>query len=303
VPPNILTENCSDHIIRLIKRDVNQSILPYFSFNSVVDERVNIMIPHLPPDQVNPEEIKEYDMIVFFSYWQQQMYNIFLDVPYSSGIVMKNAIDPIRRLDCKGKHDNSKSLTNILYVGEIDRGLDIVVASFKKLNKRKHPEARLIVCTTLNSYDNLSLDVKGLIHELNTNPNIDWQKGAYNDEDHLDLYHRSHIFVYPTSYPEVSYTPLIRAMSAECICIHSSYGSLPEISLDLSSMYGYQEDRLQHTLKFTNELSNALNIYNHKGLKRAMVQTLNENKKIIDTIYDWKTRLYQWNDLLLGVLT
>ena len=68
MPPNILTENCSDHIIRLIKRDVNQSILPYFSFNSVVDERVNIMIPHLPPDQVNPEEIKEYDMIVFFSY-------------------------------------------------------------------------------------------------------------------------------------------------------------------------------------------------------------------------------------------
>ena len=298
MPPNFLTENCSDHIIRLIERDVNQTILPKFNFNSVVDGRINVLIPHLPPDEADPDEIKRYDMIVFFSHWQQQMYNLFLDIPYSSGIVMRNAIEPIR------VHEKPRLVTNTLYVGEMDRGLDIAIASFKKLNRRKHPDAKLIVCTTKNKYSSLpAKQVKSLVDELNSNTNIEWHKNADNDMDHRGLYHRSHIFVYPTNYPEASYTPLIRAMSAGCMCIHSSYGSLPETALDLTSMYGFDEDRLQHTLKFTGELSNALDIYKHSGLRRAMMQTLNKNKSSVDNVYDWKTRAYKWNDLLLNILT
>ena len=296
MPPNIVTENCSDHIIRLIKRDVNQTILPKFSFNSVVVVRINILIPHLPPDQVDPEEIKRYDLIVFFNYWQQQMYNLFLDVPYSNGIVMRDAIDPIVT------HEKPRLSTNILYAGNMDKGLDIVLASFKRLTKRKFPNARLIVCTDRGNKRKLPSHLEGLESELISNTKIDWYRKC--DDDFMrGVYYRSHIFAYPTDYPEVSYTPLIRAMSASCFCLHSSYGSLPETSLSNTSMYGYDEDRLQHANKFTSELEGTLNIYNHKGLRASMMRELENRKSSIDDVYNWKKRSYQWNDLLLNLLT
>jgi len=291
MPPNLLNKNCSGSIIDLIKRDVNPTILPQINFNSVEEEYINILIPHLSPDQVDVSDLEGYDAIVFFSHWQQQMYNLFLEVPYSSGIVMKNAIDPMPLVEKPRKG------VGLLYVGDMDKGLDIVLSAFKKLTKRKYTDSKLVVC----SKPVPGKDADTLIQEMNSNPRVKWYKSV--DEELLDgLYNQSHIFLYPTNYPEVSYTPLIKAMSSGCMCIHSSYGSLPETALDLTSMYGYHEDRMQHTINFTRELDNALSIYNHKGLRRSMIQTLNAHKKIVDNVYNWKNRSYQWNELLLNFI-
>jgi glycosyltransferase involved in cell wall biosynthesis len=291
MPPNLLNKNCSGSIIDLIKRDVNPTILPQINFNSVEEEYINILIPHLSPDQVDVSDLEGYDAIVFFSHWQQQMYNLFLEVPYSSGIVMKNAIDPMPLVE------KPRKSVGLLYVGDIDKGLDIVLSAFKRLTKRKYTDSRLVVC----SKPVAGKDADTIIQEMNSNPRVKWYKSV--DEELLNgLYNQSHIFLYPTNYPEVSYTPLIKAMSSGCMCIHSSYGSLPETALDLTSMYGYHEDKMQHTINFTRELDNALSIYNHKGLRRSMIQTLNAHKKIVDNVYNWKNRSYQWNELLLNFI-
>jgi glycosyltransferase involved in cell wall biosynthesis len=219
------------------------------------------------------------------------MYNLFLEVPYSSGIVMKNAIDPMPLVE------KPRKSVGLLYVGDMDKGLDIVLSAFKKLTKRKYTDSRLVVC----SKPVAGKDADTIIQEMNSNPRVKWYKSV--DEELLNgLYNQSHIFLYPTNYPEVSYTPLIKAMSSGCMCIHSSYGSLPETALDLTSMYGYHEDKMQHTINFTRELDNALSIYNHKGLRRSMIQTLNAHKKIVDNVYNWKNRSYQWNELLLNFI-
>jgi glycosyltransferase involved in cell wall biosynthesis len=291
MPPNLLNKNCSGSIIDLIKRDVNPTILPQINFNSVEEEYINILIPHLSPDQVDVSDLEGYDAIVFFSHWQQQMYNLFLEVPYSSGIVMKNAIDPMPLVE------KPRKSVGLLYVGDMDKGLDIVLSAFKRLTKRKYTDSRLVVC----SKPVAGKDADTIIQEMNSNPRVKWYKSV--DEELLNgLYNQSHIFLYPTNYPEVSYTPLIKAMSSGCMCIHSSYGSLPETALDLTSMYGYHEDKMQHTINFTRELDNALSIYNHKGLRRSMIQTLNAHKKIVDNVYNWKNRSYQWNELLLNFI-
>jgi glycosyltransferase involved in cell wall biosynthesis len=291
MPPNLLNKNCSGSIIDLIKRDVNPTILPQINFNSVEEEYINILIPHLSPDQVDVSDLEGYDAIVFFSHWQQQMYNLFLEVPYSSGIVMKNAIDPMPLVE------KPRKSVGLLYVGDMDKGLDIVLSAFKRLTKRKYTDSKLVVC----SKPVAGKDADTIIQEMNSNPRVKWYKSV--DEELLNgLYNQSHIFLYPTNYPEVSYTPLIKAMSSGCMCIHSSYGSLPETALDLTSMYGYHEDKMQHTINFTRELDNALSIYNHKGLRRSMIQTLNAHKKIVDNVYNWKNRSYQWNELLLNFI-
>ena len=219
------------------------------------------------------------------------MYNLFLEVPYSSGIVMKNAIDPMPLVE------KPRKSVGLLYVGDMDKGLDIVLSAFKRLTKRKYTDSKLVVC----SKPVAGKDADTIIQEMNSNPRVKWYKSV--DEELLNgLYNQSHIFLYPTNYPEVSYTPLIKAMSSGCMCIHSSYGSLPETALDLTSMYGYHEDKMQHTINFTRELDNALSIYNHKGLRRSMIQTLNAHKKIVDNVYNWKNRSYQWNELLLNFI-
>lgn len=292
MPPNLLNKSCSGLIVDLIKRDVNPTILPQINFNSVEEEYINILIPQFSPDQVDVSDLEGYDAIVFFSHWQQQMYNLFLEVPYSSGIVMKNAIDPMPLVEKPRKG------VGLLYVGDMDKGLDIVLSSFKKLTKRKYTDTKLVVCSSPMA----GKDADTMMQELNSNPKIKWYKSV--DEELLNgLYNQSHMFLYPTNYPEVSYTPLIKAMSSGCMCIHSSYGSLPETALDMTSMYGYHEDKMQHTIKFTRELDNALNIYNHNGLRASMMQTLNARKKIVDDVYNWKNRSYQWNELLLNFLT
>ena len=296
MPLNVLEDSCSDSIIRLIKRDVNRSILPQVNFNSIEDGKLNILIPDLSPDQVDPAKLEGYDTIVFLTHWQQQMYNLFLEVPYSSGIVMGDAIDPL------AEHEKPRLSTNILYVGDIDKGLDIVIASFKKLTKRKFPDARLIVCTQRSRGENLSpKENKFIQSELVSNTKIDWYQTC--DEDFLKgVYYRSHIFAYPTNYPDVSYTHLIRAMSASCFCLHSSHGSLPETSLGLTSMYGYNENKLQHSDKFASELEGALNIYKHKGLRASMMRKLQKQKSSVDNVYDWKKKSYQWNEFLINLL-
>ena len=204
---------------------------------------------------------------------------------------MKNAIDPMPLVEKPRKG------IGLLYVGDMDKGLDTVLSSFNRLTKRKYTEARLAVCARPIA----GRDGKTMIKELTSNPRVKWYESV--DEELLNgLYNQSHIFVYPTNYPEVSYTPLIKAMSSGCMCIHSSYGSLPETALDMTAMYGYHEDKMQHTVHFTHELNNALNIYNHSGLRRSMMQTLRDQKKIVDNIYDWKKRSYQWNELLMNFI-
>jgi len=58
-----------------------------------------------------------------------------------------------------------------------------------------------------------------------------------------------------------------------------------------------------HANKFTSELEGTLNIYNHKGLRASMMRELENRKSSIDDVYNWKKRSYQWNDLLLNLLT
>ena len=46
-----------------------------------------------------PNGISLFEKLVFVSHWQQQQFNTLLNIPYSKGVVLKNAIDPIEYHD------------------------------------------------------------------------------------------------------------------------------------------------------------------------------------------------------------
>ena len=61
-----------------------------------------------------PEGLNLFDKLIFVSHWQQQSFQNFLRIPYSKGVVIKNAIDP--------SNDLSKNLC-------LPKGMPIIAAN------------------------------------------------------------------------------------------------------------------------------------------------------------------------------
>ena len=304
--------NNVDAIISLIKRDINKTLITNVDFITSEfqksDKAVLLYIPHEAADDIGVQHLanggwNRYTSIVFLSHWQQSMYNLFLGVPYSAGIVMPTAIDVIP------KYTKPDVATNLLFVGDPRNGLDIVFSAFKQLSPR-NPTVNLYVFSDFSVYGDLKQKCNKPISkfeaEVRGHPKVIFHA---NETGYLGMTRRvpvlgtCHILLFPNIYPAASYTPLLECMSAEMMCIHSSYGALPEVCRGLTSMYGYSEDKSVHLNTFYKELENVLSLYGRLGPRRNIAMKLANDKKFVDTTYTWETRCIQWNDFLLNLLT
>jgi len=298
--------------IALIKRDVNQTILNQVTFITSESQKstksITLYMPNEAADDPAVQHLADggwnkYTCIVFLTHWQQSMYNLFLGVPYSAGIVMPNAINVI------AKAPKPSTGVNLLFVGDPRNGLDIAFSAFKKLSP-KNPDMLLYVFTDFSVYGGLK-DKNNKLHakfaaEVRSHPKVIFHT---NEADYLGLTRRvpvldvCHILLFPNIYPAATHTPLLECMSAEMMCIHSSYGSFPEISRGLTSMYGYSEDKEIHLNTFYQELANVVALYGRLGPRRNIAMKLAQDKTFIDTTYSCKSRSIQWTDFLLNLLT
>ena len=103
----------------------------------------------------DPEYRKQFKKIVFVSHWQQQMYNLVLGVPFSEGVVIKNAIKPIpSELIDKSELDPSDirhGKIRLIYHPTPHRGLEILVPVFNEMLKY-HPDIHLDVYSSFKLY-------------------------------------------------------------------------------------------------------------------------------------------------------
>lgn len=241
---------------------------------------------------------KEYDKLVFVSHWQQQMYNAYLGVPLSAGTVLKNAIVPI---EPHVKPDDGK--IRLIYTSTPHRGLDILYAAFDALSQQ---------------YDNIELDVYSsfslygwperdkpyieLFDKLRQHPKINYHKSQPNSVVR-DALKQAHIFAYPSTWQETSCLALIEAMSAGCLCVHSSLAALPETSMNLTQMYDYTEDTHAHANLFYAHLKYAIDSYNDKNRRVLMSQNLTVMSQLTESVYGWHGRGLQWTNMLKQLLT
>jgi len=291
-----------------IERDCNKSLLNktqiiHSRVRDLDEKKKKILVLHDLPQDPESQHLKDggwkkFDSLVFVSHWQQEMYNLFLGVPYSAGTVLKNAIEPIE----KHEKPNADNTIRLIYTSTPHRGLDILYAVFNQLAKE---------------YDNIELDVfssfqlygwpqrdeqyKELFEKLRAHPKINYHKNVPNEKirEHLQ---KSHIFAYPSTWKETSCLCLIEAMSAGCLCVHSSLGALPETSMAQTFMYNYTEDSQTHANQFYLELKNAINLWKNKNTRQTVLQKLHNDKAIADYMYSWKNRKLQWNQLMKNLL-
>lgn len=230
-----------------------------------------------------------FERIIFVSHWQQEMYNLYLGVPYAKGTVIHNAIDPIE----PHKKPNDGKI-RLIYTSTPHRGLHILYGVFDALCK---------------IYDNIELDVyssfklygweerdrpyQELFEKLKEHPHINYHGSVSNDKVR-DALKKADIFAYPSVWQETSCLCLIEAMSAELTCVHSSLAALPETSMMQTMMYTYSDNENHHANVFYANLHSAISLQSNGDLKMLNAHA----KSLADSKYNINRFASQWQGLL-----
>lgn len=256
-------------------------------------------LPHDPESQhLKDGGWDKFDRLVFVSYWQQQQYKNYLGVPFEKGIVLKNAIVPIDNIN---KPDPSQEL-RIIYHTTPHRGLELLVPAFEKLAEQ-FPHAVLDVYSSFNAYGWPQRDepYKELFKRCEDHPQINYH-GYQPNEVVREALGKAHIFAYPSIWPETSCIALIEAMSAGCLCVHSSLAALPETSANWTYMYQYTENNQTHINSFYYSLKQCMEIMSDQEKNVLVAKRLNMQKQYVDAFYNWDLRASEWNMMLTAML-
>lgn len=239
---------------------------------------------------------KKFDKIVFVSHWQQQAYAAQLGVPYSAGHVLKNAIVPIE------DHEKSYDKIRLIYHSTPHRGLELLYHVFDHLTKEFDGlELKVFSSFDLYGWPQRDDNHKELFKLLEAHPCIDYSKSVTNEEIRGEL-QKSHIFAYPSVWPETSCLCLIEAMSAGLTCVHPSLAALPETSLGQTTMYGFTEEIQQHVNRFYSYLKEVIRIYKDEKLLAIHKEHLQNTKFLADEAYNLDDRTHEWTQLLKSLL-
>lgn len=232
---------------------------------------------------------EKFDLLVFVSHWQQQMYNLHLGVPYSAGVVLKNAINSFPITDRK---KNEK--IRLIYTSTPHRGLELLYPVFKELRKKHDIHLDIFSSFELYGWKERDKPYQKLFDKLNEDPNVSYHGAKSNDEVRKALT-EADFFVYPSIWTETSCLCLIEAMCAGLLCIHSSLGALPETSSGVTGMYGYNENPHAHCAVLHSILDFWLTQY-HKT-------TIADSRNFVNQLYSWNVRKSQWEIVLKNLLT
>lgn len=243
----------------------------------------------------DPEYRKQFKKIVFVSHWQQQMYHTVLGVPYSEGVVIRNAIEPIPQ---QYIDDKPKDEIRLIYHPTPHRGLEILVPVVKEMVKY-HPEIHLDVYSSFKLYgwEERDTPYAKLFEEIETHPNMTYY-GTVPHEHLREGVGRSHIFAYPSIWQETSCLCAIEAMSASALTVTSSLAALPETCANYALMYNYTEDVNAHANMFFKVLHHAIDVIKKDGAGNY----LRAQKEYFDRNYSWEVRKEEWTYLLNSLL-
>jgi glycosyltransferase involved in cell wall biosynthesis len=246
---------------------------------------------HLKDSQLR----KRFDKIVCVSDWQMQLYNLMSGLPYSESTVIKNAIHPIE-IEAK-QFDGT---INLIYHTTPHRGLELLVPVFEELAET-HKDIHLDVYSSFSIYgwEVRDQQYQHLFDRCKNHPQITYH-GAVPNEEVREALKKSHIYAYPSIWPETSCLSVIEAMSAMNLVVCPNYAALPETCANFAMMYPWHEGKVQHGIQFKHTLEHAINIIRTKG--NTQDPYLEFQKNYFDYFYGWDKRKAEWLALLQSML-
>jgi glycosyltransferase involved in cell wall biosynthesis len=224
-----------------------------------------------------------------------QAYAATYQIPWSKFVVITNGIEPI---DPQEKYDDNK--IHCVYTPTPHRGLDVLAQAWDIHNQTNEGFKDKFVLDVYSSFalygwEEKNEDFQKLYSWLESQDNIVYH-GTKSNEEVREALSKSHMFLYPSCWQETSCLCLIEAMSAGLICVHSNLGALYETSSNFTEMYHYHEDKTEHTKLFAQVMASVI-----QNIDALQVRTKTQ-KQYVDTFYNWKLKLKQWEMLITHML-
>ena len=243
-----------------------------------------------------------FKKMIFVSNWQLQMYNLVLGVPYSKSHVLQNAIETFPKFE--KEYDGT---IRLIYHTTPHRGLALLVPVFEHLAKDL-PFIHLDVYSSFDIYGwpERDKDYQEVFKRVEDHPQMTYHGSVPNDEVREAL-KKSHIFAYPSIWPETSCIAAIEAMAAKNIVVCPNYAALPETCARWGWMYQWNEDHNLHANEFASNLHAAImtmkDAYEDVDGKGSMLLAhLDHQKNYYDVFFGWDARIVEWTTLLEKVL-
>lgn len=292
---------------RLLEKYVEKDILDKYQIipsrirNPLDETRHRIFYAHDLPNDPESNFLadggwEKFHRLAFVSHWQMNAYVANYNIPWSKVAVLQNAIEPIEA----SLEDKPTDKIHLVYHTTPHRGLHILVPVFEKLQEMFKDKIHLHVFSSFMLYGWAERDkpYETLFERIRKNEGMTYYGTMPNEEVRKQLA-KSHIFAYPSVWPETSCICLMEAMSAACMCVHPNFGALPETGANWSFMYQFNEDQSAHAKTFFAMLVDAINYaLSDEYRKDVRVQ---QQKRYADIFYSWELRKIQWVNFLASM--
>jgi len=229
--------------------------------------------------------VDKLDFIVFNSHWNFEKFYYQFKIPESKSLVIKNAIE---KIDFKKK---SKNKINLIYHTTPWRGLAHLVKIFKNLSLKN---VELNVCSSTKIYGKkfdavLGKTYENIINECKSTKNINYL-GFLDNKKIIELLKETHIFAYPSIWPETSCISAIESMAAGCEVVTTNLGALYETCTPFGTIVSFDRNFDNLEKKYSETLLNSINnFWTDENQKKLKLQ-----HETINTIYSWGVRRVEW---------
>jgi glycosyltransferase involved in cell wall biosynthesis len=296
------TERMMEGVLSRLKPEYHEKfqIIPS-RVRELHDDRIRIYWLHdLPwdPETNHLQDVNSrnrFHKIVYCGQWQMNMYQHFLQIPQTQQTcVIDTATTPFGAI----QKSDPKEEIRLIYTSTPQRGLNILVPVFEKLCE-KYDNIVLDVFSSYKIYGWADADqqFEDLFEKCRNHPKINYHGFAPNEtvREHVA---KSHIFAYPSIWPECNSQSLIEAMSAGAICVHPNYAGLTDTSGNITIQYHWDQDVNVHANMFYAVLDDTI----QKMRDNDMMPYLQFQKTYADYRYNWDKIGNQWNALCESLL-
>ena len=273
-------------------KDINL-ILNNTDYNLLEKNRINILwVQHF----VNQKEIenlgsKDYidalDYIVFNSNWNFEKFYYQFKIPESKSLVIKNAVEKIEF------QEKPKDKINLIYHTTPWRGLVHLLKIFKDLNLEK---VELTICSSTKIYGKKFDEVyakkyENIFNECKKTRNVNYL-GFIDNKKIIELLKKTHIYAFPSIWPETSCISAIEAMAAGCEIVSTNLGALYETCAPFGTLVGFDRNFDNLEKKYSKALLKSIkNYWSDENQKKLKLQA-----EVINMTYSWDVRSVEWKN-------
>ena len=271
-------------------KDINL-ILNNTSDTLIENDKINILwMQHF----VNQEEAKnlgnkkyvdKLNYIVFNSHWNFEKYQYQFKVPENKSLVIKNAIEKINI------NEKPKDKISLIYHTTPWRGLKNLLKIYKNLNLEN---VELNVCSSTIIYGKkfdkiLGKKYESIFEECKNTKNVNYL-GFLDNKKIIEILKKTHIYSFPSIWPETSCISAIEAMAAGCEVVTTNLGALYETCSPFGTFVSFDSNFDNLEKKYEEALLNSINnFWSKENQEKLKLQS-----EIINITYSWDTRSLEW---------